>query len=150
MRQILFRGKCISDNSWVYGKTLIQHNLTHEIRISDYSVKAQAYTEARIKTETLGQYTGLKDKNDVPIYEGDIVECVSWNEFFTDTEGRTIEALQRRMEVVFYEGAFCMKEDYHDPIITPNYWDLRSDSRFSISGDLKVIGNIFDNPELLK
>ena len=150
MRQILFRGKCISDNSWVYGKTLIQHNLTHEIRITDYSVKDQVYTEARIKPETLGQYTGLKDKNDVPIYEGDIVESVSWTEFFTTNSGEILKALRRPMLIVFHEGAFCMMEDYHDSTIPPNYWDLRSNSNFSVSGDLRAIGNVFDNPELLK
>ena len=154
MREIKFRGKRISDNTWIYGRRLAQYFLSEqtEIVISDCTEEGGdiIYREAKIFPYTLCQYTGLEDKNDTPIYEGDIVESVSWNEFFSTDNGEILKALRRPMLVVFHEGAFCMMEDYHDSTIPPNYWDLRSNSNFSVSGDLEVIGNVFDNPELLK
>ena len=149
MREIKFRGKRISDNTWIYGKNLTQHNFSNEIIISGFDVEKEVFSKSKIIPETLGQYAGLEDKDGTPIYEGDIVESVSWTEFFISGCEKESEPLKRIMTVVFHEGAFCLYEDLKDPIIPSNYWDIRTGSNFSISGDLKVMGNIFDNPELL-
>ena len=72
MREIKFRGKRKDNDEWVYGGLLEDHrgsyiiNFTHNesLQISKYEVIC----------ETVGQYTGLKDKNGKEIYEGDIAE----------------------------------------------------------------------------
>ena len=96
-----------------------------------------------MKRETVGQYTGLKDKNDKPIYEGDIVECVSWNEYFTNpATGEVMQPFRRKMYVDFRKGGFKMVEPMPYGIEVRE-WDI------IYNGDIEIIGNIHDNPELL-
>lgn len=90
------------------------------------------------------QYTGLKDKNDVEIYEGDIVQG-TYEEFSDyDHEEYTIEFVS---QVTFENGAFCIKRDYvnfegrmRGPSLN-KHWD---------SEKVAVIGNALENPELLE
>jgi len=85
----------------------------------------------------LEQYTGLHDKNGKEIYEGDIVESSDWNEFFSNKDG-ILNPFIRKFEIVFYKSAFCLKEN-------------KSECFFTIDkSDLIAIGNIHENPELLK
>lgn len=94
--------------------------------------------------EDLMQYTGLKDKNGVEIYEGDIVRG-TYEEFSDyDHEEYTIEFVS---QLTFENGAFCIKRDYvnfegrmRGPSLN-KHWD---------SEKVAVIGNAFENPELLE
>lgn len=94
--------------------------------------------------EDLMQYTGLKDKNGVEIYEGDIVRG-TYEEFSDyDHEEYTIEFVS---QVTFENGAFCIKRDYvnfegrmRGPSLN-KHWD---------SEKVAVIGNALENPELLE
>ena len=139
MREILFRGKRIDSGEWVYG-TMYKIAIDLNPFIITGGKRGCSY---QVDEETVGQYTGLKDKNGKRIFEGDIVECVSWNEYFSIPEYNLFQNFRRVMVVVFHTGAFRMKESMPDPL-RPNYWDL------IYNGDIEVIGNIHDNQELLE
>ncbi len=77
----------------------------------------------------LMQFVGLKDKNGKEIYEGDIVKWNSWK------EGTNLNRPLNNSEVVFSEGAWRTKGNQN--------WNL------AIYSNVEVIGNIYENPELL-
>ena len=130
MREILFRGKDIAGN-WHYGDLI---NLTKEIKqICNHNQLEHAHS---VNPETVGQYTGLTDKNGKKIFEGDIVV------YNTNTHRATNKEIH---EVVFEtrggSGYFGIK------ISNLETW------QFCLSVPAKlmeVVGNIHDNPELLK
>ena len=101
----------------------------------------------------LMQYVGLKDKNGKEIYEGDVIQELRYKGCSKCGDGRTVY----NEEIVFYGGCFCLKPEYGCPR------DLFSQGirEYSKYGDnyyeendkcekLEVIGNIYENPELLK
>ena len=126
MREILFRGKRNGyaeqrDRDWLEGSLLVGDNGEYEIC---YGTPRIRITYSVIPV-TVGQFTGLLDKNGKKIFEGDIVDILTENE---------------KIGVVAYEdGGFLVNAD-----------GFCVDFHSNINGtDLEVIGNIYDNPELL-
>lgn len=132
-RQIKFRGKCLIHNKWIYG------GLAEDSHDAVILPKANWKKGGCIDKNTIGQFTGLHDKNGNEIYEGDIVN-------FNDSP-YSVYAHPYTGKVVFYKGQFCV-EHYEDCLTTTFYTPLFKDD----FADKKttVLGNIYDNPELLK
>jgi uncharacterized phage protein (TIGR01671 family) len=136
MREIKFRAKQINDNNWISGYGVIIGDgfcaIPYTIRGNTYDWKLTTIT---CDINTLGQYTGLKDKNGKEIYEGDIL---TWSE-----NGITSNPLV----VEFKHGAFGYTYSYDFVSFSGNsnfmFNQFDTDIRF------EVIGNIYDNPELI-
>lgn len=81
-RQILFRGKRLDNGEWVYGD--LEYNRAKNIaRIHTYDEGGEYLMQHLVEPERVGQFTGLLDKNQKPIYEGDIVEVYDLDEELT-------------------------------------------------------------------
>lgn len=144
-REILFRGKRVDNGEWVYGRGLQQckDELGNEIvAIFKNVVKSEKYIKKEgrytlyyvpVKAETLGQYTGLKDKNGDKIFEGDML-----------SQGQDLL------------GVVCISKRYGVSILKKTLtWSLinfvlDSDFDAGVLSDIEVRGNIYDNPELMK
>lgn len=161
MREIEFRAKC--GNEWVYGDLHLLSKSPH--------IHTDPFTRRFIEIETIGQYTGLKDKNGKEIYEGDIIRYTDTDSFVVNPDcdpwlhfSRSY-AIVREEVVVFEDGMFCTKgegypishlgwesiKDLRECLDIPDSEDCDVDGTVideSLLG-IEVIGNIHDNPELL-
>ena len=81
MRDILFRGKRIDNGEWIYGWYYQKQNpLTRDGRPIKHYISDLPPFGAEIDSETVGRYTGLKDKNGKLIFEGDILQIIGYGE----------------------------------------------------------------------
>lgn len=142
MREILFRGKRLDNGDWVDGNfyesgisgVFILKNKTMKT-IDAKTGEITLYDEAipfEVRPSTVGQYASLKDMNDKPIFEGDIVR-------YKERRLGGEDVFVAR-QVMFKEGGFCVHFHFL------NNW-LRNELDGHIQAE--VIGNIHDNPELL-
>lgn len=134
MREILFRGKRIDNGEWVEGNLFV----------SDTDGRTHILVGTRIITiewevyqETIGQFTGLTDKNGKRIFEGDIViyDNSPYNAYCEPQKG----------VIAWRNGSLSFK---YRPWTSVMYRPLCSDDFFSVK--CEVIGNIHDNPDLLE
>lgn len=144
MREILFRGKRKDNNKWVYGffngQNILEYRDATSLRIVtivDKNTRA-IISSYPVIPETVGQYTGLKDKNGKRIFEGDVIR---------DNSGNCVGVIKF--------GKYGMYDDYGFYID----WGEAPDPASNLRNDLphwveyvasEVIGNIHDNPELLE
>ena len=124
MREILFRGKREDNGEWVEGHLLFDEE-QDEAYIAEYFEDRSAYIREVIP-ETVGQYIGITDKNGTKIFEGDLMNGVCGKSFFEAAEVRW-----KSFFLEFFAGDNPLFEDNQE-------------------STYEVIGNIHDNPELLK
>lgn len=160
MREIKFRGKSLNNGEWVHGDLIenqgrffIYHAMT-ETTLQDKDGHIVIVADA-IDNNTVGQYTGLKDRNGKEIYEGDIIDInykydahtphgcipdqdciclgvVEYSQYTAAYELRVIKA-EYPINVGSYKEEYCL--------------NLYS---FDLEGYIDLVGNIHDNPELLE
>lgn len=143
MREILFRGKRLDNGEWVTGGSIIQFLddgiqsfympqfnekcLCEHDSISDNIERFTDCKFYKINPETVGQYTGLKDKNGDMIFEGDIFKFIAYNRLYVG-----YVKIKKGNTVICCKGA--------DPFL-----DYALERHCP-----QRIGNIYDNPELLQ
>ena len=140
-REIKFRGKRVNGGEWVYGMTISNGTIKRKINNIFFEVAENKWVG--VLPETLGQYTGLKDKDGKEIYEGDILKTLRG--FIGQVVfGRAEEECRHK---VF--GRMVI-----DCYTTYGWIFVRGDGyRCAIDDELlegEIIGNIHDNPELMK
>lgn len=143
-REIKFRGKSIDE--WVYGMLCkvnegdTEHGEPIKYKIQTDEKEYGEYVQYFITDEnTIGQYTGLHDKNGKEIYEGDIVLYQDWEMAY---EGGGNDSFINKGIVEYCEDNCCFNVTERQTV------DL-ADVLYKDNEDLEVIGNIYDNLELL-
>lgn len=128
MREILFRGKSDIGNVWEYGYLSVQYD---EDENKGVFIEKENGVKFPVIPQTVGQYTGLTDKNGKKIFEGDIVIIETTN---VDAE----------------DGNFIVEYENGEARYVLNGETLTFDFDSIYSIEIEVIGNICDNPELLE
>lgn len=136
--RIKFRGKSVQTGEWFYGY-LQKYQETHASRLCICAASIRTWKDAllyEVIPETIGQFIGISDSDGNEIYEGDIImsdrnmDVVRHEVFYNEDEASFCAALNGRRDSYF--GTCSIRKE----------WIERCKKR--------VVGNIHDNPELLK
>ena len=129
MREILFRGKRLDNGAWETGSLVIVRMDCHDAQY--YIADKMTGYHTPVDPSTVGQYTGLKDKNGKRIFEGDVAKVL---------QGKDKDIAY----VGFENGAFMLYPK------TGNIYERTLWSYWYNDWDVEVIGNVHDNPDLLE
>lgn len=133
--QIIFRGYNLKNQKWLYGYYLVNRGL-HFICPEGISNPLASWEDFVVEEESVGEYTGLKDRNGKEIYEGDIVKAPLLDPIFGDILSDAFD----NVAISFYNGSFIVA-----------YYNGRHKIYLQDLFDkIEVIGNIYENKELLE
>lgn len=156
MREILFRGKRKDNIGWVEGNLFIpdKKDTPTQILMGTYFIRIPY----DVIPETVGQYTELKDKNNKKIFEGDIVQYNTYDDFDCQSVVKFGEYNQDGSAGEYSAtkciGFYVEVDNFTCPDWCENEPECFSDYRKQqnikeVAQECEVIGNIHDNPELL-
>lgn len=132
MRTIKFRGQKTTNEIWVYGSLVYSNELDAAIyyQVGNGSVKQMEWVY--VNPDTIGQFTGLYDKNGTPIFEGDVVE------WFEPWDGLNHRAVVRYIDerCQFMPTAIVNGEEHQ--------------YTHELFNNCCVVGNVYDNPDMAK
>lgn len=135
MRQILFRGYNRKNNKWLYGYYLVNRD-QHFICPEGVQNPLASWEDFVVEEESVGQWTGLKDKNEKEIYEGDIVKAPLLDPIFGDILSDAFD----NVVISFHNGSF----------VVAYYKGRHKIYLQDLFDKIEVIGNIYENKELLE
>lgn len=143
MRDYLFRGKRKDNGEWVYwniyGEFCTSKGRRTRLTRNTYCSEKYFYHIDEIKQlidpETVGQYTGLTDKNGKKIFEGDIV-----SRYVNQLDKRVNASVKNNTTVASWTCEFFLYKDKKEVFLANRVG----------KNDCYIVGNIYDNPELLK
>lgn len=146
MREILFRGKRVDNGEWVEGDLL--HGHPHHAKNGNLTIVQGGCVYIEVISETVGQFTGLTDKEGNRIFEGDIIEFTYW--WFDGAEQDTClrGVIVYSSENMSYQLKGVKNKEWEKHTGYENdteYLTPFSELNFA-EADFKVIGNIHDNP----
>lgn len=152
MREILFRGKRVDNGEWVYGYVTRFRNVRNQVYTAIIQICDDETKECDIQDlvpvldETICEFTGLTDKNGNKIFEGDILSFTVFDYNNNDIQYKGVvkwsdtEKLATRF-MIWHDNE---NEYYGNDGAFDFDWVHYQDS------EIEIIGNIYDNPELLE
>lgn len=152
--EVLFRGKSVETNEWVYGSYILEkYGNTPYICYFEYGTFVNI-KQVEVIPETVGEFTGMTDKNGIKIFEGDIVKTQPFYDrpYSVTRKGKQFLGVVN-LHIHKFKGNEIFPEQKYN-----SFWqvDIIEDTKkynhysWSRFWNCEVVGNKFDNPELIK
>ena len=159
MREILFRGKRVDNGEWVEGSLIRSDEFYGDKRkkplyyICPFDTTFEydeCYDDSdEVNPDTIGQYTGLIEKNGTKVFEGDIVKYTRTRMYAPSASFNGQDLVSKHL-IYWNEDKHCFYQDHYTEKRCIGAGGIVFKDERTEENIIEVIGNIYDNPELLK